>query len=456
LEFIITDTEVEALLLEARLIKKFKPKFNIDLKESERYAYIKITDEEFPRVITARQKTKDGRYFGPFTDGIKRKNLVYLANRMFKLRTCKRLPKKVCLNYHINLCNGPCEEKISRSEYLDNVIKAKLLIKGDNKALVRKLKQEMVTFSREQDYEKAKTVRDQVFALENGQDRQKVALTKTINQDVINYLHSEGKTFVQMFNINKGVISNRKSFDFEQTEELSDFIKQYYFYNDIPQEVIVPTKLDDQDNIVKYLSKLRKTKVKVTVPQKGTKKELLALVMTNLKQNLSEDEQVLVDLKEWLNLPTIPTRIECFDISNLKDQFTVGAMVHFASGQPDKNNYRRFKIKTVQGQDDFSMMAEVVGRRYYRLVKENGPFPDLIIIDGGKGQLNAAVKELEKLNLKLPIISLAKKYEEVYQPGIENPKRLKLSDSKIKLLQKIRDEAHRFAINYHRLLRDRL
>jgi excinuclease ABC subunit C len=456
LEFIVTDNEVEALLLEAKLIKKHKPKYNIDLKHSERYAYIKITDEKFPRVITARQKTKDGIYYGPFTDGSQRKALQYLANRIFKLRTCKKLPKKVCLNYHIKMCYGPCENKISESEYLANIEKAKLLLKGQDRELIKQLTIEMKALAQQKQYEKAKAIRDQIFALQNLKEKQKVAVSKAFNQDIINFIQQEDKTYIQMFNINKGIVSNRQSFEIAPQENLDAFIKQYYFFNEIPQEVIVPRQLDDHDNIKKYLSKLRKTKVKITVPQKGLKKQLLALVMTNLKQNLTDEEKVLLDLQAWLNLPTVPTRIECFDISNLKDKYTVGAMVHFFNGQPDKNNYRRFKIKTVSGQDDYSMIAEVVGRRYYRLVKDNAPLPDLIIIDGGKGQLSAAVEQLKNLNLTIPIIGLAKKFEEVYQPGIDQPKRLTLDDPRLKLLRKIRDEAHRFAIKYHRLLREKL
>lgn len=454
MEFIVTDTEVEALLLEAKLIRQHKPKFNIDLKESERYAYIKITDEEFPRIITARQKTKDGQYFGPFTDAGQRKNLLYLANRVFKIRTCKKLPKNVCLNYHIGLCFGPCEGKISADAYLKNIEKAKFILKGKDQYLIKSLTNEMKIHSMREEYEKAREIRDQIFYLKNAKEKQKVSMQKTFNQDVINYFTKDKNTYIQMFNITKGVISGRKSFKLEEQENLDDFIKQYYYYNDIPQEIILPKNLDDEENIEKYLSKLRKTNVTITIPQKGTKQALLDLVLTNLKQNLSPEEKILFDLKDWLNLAAMPSRIECFDISNLQDQFTVGSMVHFFNGAPDKNNYRRFKIRGVVGQNDFSMIAEIVRRRYFRLKTENQIFPDLIIIDGGKGQLNAAINELEKLELKIPIISIAKKFEEIYEPGVPEPKRLKLSDPKIKLLQKIRDEAHRFAIKYHRLLRE--
>jgi excinuclease ABC subunit C len=455
LEFIVTDTEVEALLLEAKLIKQHRPKFNIDLKDSERYAYIKITDEKFPRIVTARQKTKDGQYFGPFTDGARRKTLQYLATRLFKIRTCKNLPKKVCLNYHLGLCDGPCAGLISESAYRDNLNKARLILKSKTKLLVKQLTAEMKIHSLKHEFEQAKELRDQLLALSRHNEKQKISLTKTYNQDVINFIFKDNETLIQMFNIQKGIVSNRQSFHFKFIESIEEFIKQYYYANEIPGEIIIPRKLDDQINIEKYLSKLKKTKVIITAPEKGVKLDLLNLVLTNLKENLTEDEKVLLALKDWLNLPNVPTRVECFDISNLGQTHTVGSMVHFFNAQPDKNNYRRFKIKTVIGQDDFAMMAEVVRRRYSRLIKENAALPDLIIIDGGPGQLHAAVNELEKLNLKLPIISLAKKFEEIYQPGIEQPRRLPANDVKLKLLQKIRDEAHRFAVKYHRLLREK-
>lgn len=456
LEFIVTDTEVEALLLEAKLIKQHRPKFNIDLKDSERYAYIKITDEKFPRIITARQKTKDGQYFGPFTDSARRKTLQYLAIKLFKIRTCKKLPKKVCLNYHLGLCDGPCAGLISEVDYQKNLDKAKLILKSRTKLLIKQLTAEMKNHSLKQEFEQAKILRDQLLALAKHNEKQKISLTKNYNQDVINFIVKNNETLIQMFNIQKGIVSNRQSFNFKFVEPLEEFIKQYYFSHEIPNEIIIPTKLNDQVNIEKYLSKLKKQKVIITVPEKGVKQDLLNLVFTNLKENLTENEKILLELKDWLNLPSVPIRIECFDISNLGPTYTVGSMVSFFNGQPDKKNYRRFKIKTVFNQDDFAMMAEVVRRRYSRLIKESAILPDLIIIDGGQGQLNAALGELEKLNLKIPIISLAKKDEKIYQPGTEEPKYLKKTDPKLKLLQRIRDEAHRFAIKYHRCLREKI
>lgn len=457
IDFIITDTEVEALLLEAKLIRTHQPKFNIDLKESLRYAYIKITEDEFPRLVSTRLKTKEGQYFGPYTDAAVRRNLMSIANRLFQLRTCKKLPKKVCLSYHIGTCDGPCEGLISKTEYEKKVQNVKMLLKGKTKPLIEKLNKEMNFLSDKREYERAQIIKDQIDALRAIREKQKVEITKKINQDIINYIERGNQIMIQLFNINKGVISGRKQFTFtNMIGGPGTFIKQYYFYEEIPQEIIIPNKIEDQKLVAEYLSKIRKTKVIITVPEKGTKKELLNLVYTNLLENLSENEKTLINLRDKLNLDKIPYRIECFDISNIGPKFTVGAMVNFFSGQPDKNNYRRFKIKTIAGQDDFAMMAEIVGRRYHRLQREKSSLPDLILIDGGPAQLSAALDELENLGLKIPIIALAKRNEEVYLPDENSPRRWPKNDPALKLLQKIRDEAHRFAIKYHRLLREKI
>jgi excinuclease ABC subunit C len=356
----------------------------------------------------------------------------------------------------LGLCTGPCEEKINKQDYADNVAKAVMVLKGNNPELVKQLRIEMKTAAGQRDFETATERRDQMFALQRGLEKQKVNLDKPFNQDVINFVYHEGNTFIQLFNITRGVISRRQSFKLDYEEPLDSFIKQSYYFTEIPQEIILPRRLTDHASILGYLTELRGKKVFITVPTRGTKKALLELVMTNIQQNFSDEDRALVELGYWLNLPTTPNNIECFDISNLGATAAVGSMVHFTNGKPDKNNYRRFKIRTVTGQDDFSMMAEVVRRRYTRLLAEHAPFPDLIVIDGGKGQLHAAVDVLEDLRIKIPIIGLAKKHEEVFEPGFANPKRLPLKDPRIKLLQRIRNEAHRFAITYHRLRREKI
>lgn len=456
-EFIITDTEVEALILEAKLIFQHKPQFNLDLKDTIRYAYIKITDEEFPRIISTRTiNRKKDTFFGPYPDGTARRNTVYTLNKIFQLRTCKKLPKNVCLLYHIGQCTAPCEQKISKTEYNRNVQKAKMVLKGNTENVIRKLEKEMYEFSKKQNFEQAKIRRDQITALHKISQRQKMSLQKSYNQDYINFLESDGRLYIQLFNVQKGIISGRKQFDFEaDSNTLNSFIRYYYYSNPIPEEIVVPTKPQQPEILVKYLSQLKGSKVKIAVPIKGTKKKLLELLFKNLELNLSHEDKILHELKDALNLQTLPRTIECFDISNIGPQFTVGSMVHFKNGQPDKNNYRRFKIKTVQGQNDFAMMAEVVRRRYSRLKKEDKDFPDLILIDGGPGQLGAAFNELQKLELSIPIISIAKKEEILHFIGERKPLRLSHKSDALKLLQRCRDEAHRFGLKYHRLLRSK-
>lgn len=455
IDFIITDTEVEALILEAKLIFKHKPKFNLDLKNSVRYSYIKITNEDFPRIVSVRDvdRVKD-IYFGPYPDGTARRESVYALNKIFKLRVCKKLPKRVCLLYHIGQCSAPCENKISKEEYGESMKKAISVLRGTTDEMKKKLNDEMNDFSKDKNYEQARVRRDQIFALRRISERQKISLKKKYDQDFIHY-HLSGETFyVQLFNVRKGLIGNSIGFEFDSRfTTIIDALRHYYYANPIPEEIILPKKNDELTLFKSYLEELRGGSVRITIPKKGTKKDLLDLLYKNVVQRLSYEESVLVDLKDVLHLQTLPNRIECFDISNMGSLYTVGAMVSFLFGKPDKKNYRRFKIKTVKGQDDFSMMAEIVKRRYERLKSENKPFPDLIVVDGGQGQLNAAYNELMKLNLSIPIISLAKREELIYFIGAYRPLRLSRKSEALKLVQRCRDEAHRFGLAYHRLLR---
>lgn len=459
-DFILTDNEVEALILESKLIFKHKPKFNLDLKNSVRYSYIKITDEKFPRIISTRiiDRKKD-TYFGPYPDGTARRETVYLLNKIFKLRTCKKLPKHVCLLYHIGQCSAPCEEKITMKDYEENVRRAILVLKGKSASVVKRLEKEMVRFSARQEYEQAKIRRDQIQVIDRITQRQKVSLRKTYNQDFIQFIVNQEKIYLQLFNVDKGIIGSRRQFDFDMQgsvqEMLERFLRYYYYSHPIPEEIVVPQKLEHSVLIRKYLQELKGTKVKITVPQKGIKKELLDLLYKNVELNISYEDKILHELKVHLNLQTIPRHIECFDISNIGSQYTVGSMVHFTDGKPDKENYRRFKIKTVEAQDDFAMMAEIVRRRYSRLQRENKTMPDLIIIDGGPGQLHAAFDELQKLELSLPIVSIAKKEEIIHFVGERRPLKLSHKSESLKLLQRCRNEAHRFGITYHRLLRSK-
>ncbi len=478
LDYIITSNEVDALLLESKLIKQHRPKYNIILKDDKSYAYIKVTEEEFSRIIMVREKNvKIGEkgLFGPYTSGGSRTAMVRLLNKIFMLRICKTLPKRACILYHIHQCSAPCIKKISKSEYAENIEKAKMVLQGETKELIEMLEKEMKKFSFEEQYELAKIRRDQIAALQYISEKPgMMALRKTYDQDVINYIIDKIDAYVQLFNIRKGVISNRKDYIIKNFQfllqrrtisqpkadqpragnfQLGDFIQQYYFSNDIPQEIIIPQKLEEQDLLEKYLSTLAKRKVAITVPKAGDKKQLLDLLKENIISKHELGEKNLVELREILSLPNYPRVIECFDISNLGKENIVGSMVQFQEGKPYKSNYRRFKMKTVHAQSDFDSMKEIVFRRYYKLKIEKLPFPDFIVIDGGKPQLTAALASLKELGLVIPVIALAKQEEEIYTTDRMFSIKIARNNGALHILQHMRNEAHRFSIKYHRLLR---
>lgn len=463
-DYIITNNEIEALLLEARLIKKYQPKYNISFKDDKSYAYIKVTQEEFPRFITARSADikKGDTMYGPYVSGEARREFLRLINRMFKLRVCKKLPKRACLLYHIGQCSAPCIAKISKEEYLENVRKAEMLLRGNNRELINILTEEMKKYSKSEEYELAKTRRDQISALTYLSQKEVVHLRKQYNQDVINYVINGRAILIQIFNIHKGIISNRKDFILEEKDMLKksdeiflQFFSQYYYSSDIPKEIILPKKILDQKVFEGFLEKLAGHKVVITIPGKGDKKKLLDLVRQNIISKNELGDMGLYGLKEALTLPAYPQVIECFDISNLGNTFLVASMVQFRDGKPHTSNYRRFKIKNAQRQSDFDSMKEVVYRRYYRLKLENSEMPHLIVIDGGRPQLTAALASLNELGLSIPLIALAKKEEEIYMTDQMHPLQLAKNNPALHVLQRIRNEAHRFANKYHRLLRSK-
>lgn len=460
-DFVVTDNEVEALLLEAELVKKHQPKFNIQLKSGIRYAYLRITNEKYPRLETTRLIKKGDEVYGPYTSGQARKEIMIMAARLFKLRINKRMTKKDIGHGKIRLSTTPWTEFISIEEYAKRVDEVRMILKGQTNELIKKLTAEMQAYAAAKNYEQAKVRRNQIFALKNISERQKIKLQSRFDQDIINYLQLPDKLVVQLFNINKGVISGRKEFKIKTllsqvaANNFSEFLQLYYYYHEIPQEIIVPEILADKILLQRYLTRLAGQEINITVPQKGDKLKLLELVKKNIVVGLSLGQNSLLELQNQLSLPSLPRVIECFDVSNLGPSEVVGSMVQFRDGKPDKNNYRRFKIKSFIGQSDFDAMKEIIYRRYYRITMEKSALPDLIMVDGGKPQLSAALSSLRQFGLQVPVIALAKKQEEIFTINSKYSLKLSKKSAGLKLIQRIRDEAHRFAINYHRLLRQK-
>jgi len=450
-DFIITDNEVEALILESNMVKEQQPKYNIDLKDAKRFAFIQKTDEQFPRLLVARKLGK-GKFFGPFTSGSERNHVLKLVVRLFQIRTCKRMPKRPCLRFHIRLCTAPCTGRVTKLDYNDHVDRAISVLTGKTGRLLKKLKQEMEQSSSKHDFEKALKLRDQIQALSYLKEQQNMERQKRYNEDIINYVVHEGKVYLIVFNIYKGTLTNKQEYTFDYAPDfLAEFITRFYSEHEVPKELILPEKTDPL--IKEFLENKRKTKVAITIPKIASKRQLLQLVKRNVEISFFGDTTKIEELRKKLKLQDLPVVIECFDISHLGGTSMVGSMVQFRNAKPDKSNYRRFRIRTVEQVDDFAAIAEVVRRRYLRLKKENADMPDLIIIDGGKGQLHAALDELQKLNLKIPAIAIAKRFEEIYFPGSRFPLKLQKKEKALRFIQEMRDEAHRFAIKYNRLLR---
>ncbi|WP_048148202.1 excinuclease ABC subunit UvrC [Methanolacinia paynteri] len=453
-DYIVTRSETEALILENNLIKRYQPKYNIDLRDSKNYAYIHITGGKFPRIGIARRKGDSGEYFGPFVSAKERDYVLSVVRKTFRLRSCRKLRKRACLRYHMGTCSAPCIGQISAEDYSDLVRKAVSVLKGNNSEIISSLKEEMAGLSAAREFEKAMVVRDQITAVRHLSERQHIDQRKDTDEDIINYTVRDGIMYLMLFSVYKGTLGEKKEFVFDCDEgSFGEFIIQYYAENEPPRELILPEIPDEA--LEDYLSSIKGMKVRVTVPQKGEKKALLDLVKKNIESVFFGGEAKVERLRKALHLTESPDVIECFDISHLSGTAMVGSMVQFRYGKPDKRNYRRFRIKAVEGIDDFASIAEVVGRRYSRLIKEEAELPDLIVIDGGKGQLSSALGELEKLDVGIPVISLAKREEEVFVPGMSSPLPLKKNDKASLFLQEIRDEAHRFAISYNRLLRSK-
>jgi excinuclease ABC subunit C len=480
-ELMVTHNEIESLILEANLVHEYKPRYNIHLKDDKHYPYIKVTmGEPFPRIMVVRRLAKDSsRYFGPYTN-IKSiyKTLQFLA-RLFKIRSCHLVipnpgnkPYKVCLDYHIKRCEGPCEGLVSSEDYRRNVDGLLMMLSGKSKELIRQLTDRMAQASEETRFEEAMTIRDQIEQIKTMMTRQSVDVGEVVDRDVINLAREGGVTMAVVMQIREGVLIGRQDFLVESEQADSDevvmqtFLTQYYNHQpNLPEEIVIPSELPDMKLLQSWLRESRESRIKLIVPKIGDKMPMLVLAAKNARLLLDEKliqkkmfsermSKMVLSLKEELKLANSPRTMVCFDISNTGETDAVGSGVYFDNGKPKKGEYRHFKIKGVKGQDDFKMMREVVGRYFHRLKEENKQPPDLVIVDGGKGQLSNAQEELESLGFKdQTIISLAKRLEEVYVPGLSDPITIPKASPALMLLKRIRDEAHRFAITYNRKVR---
>ncbi len=464
IEFVLTDNESEAYLLESNMIKQYRPIYNIELKDQQRYTYLRLTDEKYPRLLVARRIRTGkflgkGKIFGPFTSGSSKLLTIGTLRKAFKIRICKTLPKKACLEYHLGNCEAPCEFKNAQDSYAKHVTNLESILKGKQKMkdFSKKLQDEMKEASESLQYERAKEIRDTLHRLGSLETKQKMEYVESAPAEDYIGIKIEGQTaLVMSLRQTHGIIrdSNRFSFDLVGDNTFSNFLYQYYTTNQIPKYIIVNDEPEKKKLLETLLSDKAGFDVKIIAAKQGKRKEMINLVMKNINLIQAKGaEPGLVELQEHLSLPKIPKILECFDISNHGAQYAVGSMSRFVDGKPDKSGYRKFKIKTVSGRDDYSMISEIVKRRYYRLSEEKSSLPDLVLIDGGKGQLRAAQKSLQSVRVNVPCASLAKQNEEVFVINRKEPIIISRKSQALKILQHARDEAHRFGVAYNRLLR---
>ncbi len=466
LEYIITDTEKEALILESNLIKKYKPKYNIRLKDDKRYPYIKITNENYPRVLITRNVRDDGAYYyGPFTDTGSVRGIVKSLKALFKIRTCRKMDGP-CLNYQIHLCSAPCSGKITEKSYNEIVEKINLFFEGKYNQIIEMLNQMMIEAAENHEFEKAAVLRDQIQSVDNILEKQKIEFDRGLEQDVMACSYDEKIASVVVFSIREGKIIGKDDYLMSGTDGtlpnkiLSAFLKQFYMSpRHVPSEIIIQYKPDDKDLIQEWLSENRGAEIMLRIPDNASETRLVQMVAKNaeiIKNHEREVRGALVDLKKYLNIPRIPRGIEAFDISNISGKHPVGSMVVFEDGVPKKSKYRRFNIK-IEGPDDYAMMREVLTRKYSKISPDDmDKKPDLILVDGGKGQLNVALDVLNSLGLDdIPVIGLAKEFEHVFIQKVSSPIILPPNSEALYLLQRIRDEAHRFAVKHHKKLRSK-
>lgn len=497
-EYIVTDSEMEALILECNLIKKYSPRYNIALKDDKFYPFIKITtNEDFPRVYVTRNFAKDGnRYFGPYTNGTAVYEVMGLIKKLFPLRTCKKAiveggePTRACLNYHINLCKAPCAGYISKAEYWEMIDEIINILNGTDTSIIKNLKLEMEKAAEELEFEKAAKIRDRILAIELISEKQKMFTVKEGDEDFIDLYTDEKDGCAQVFFVREGKVTGREHFMIEDIgddpvkEVISSFIASFYGGTaQIPKTIYVPEEIEDQELIEKFLTEKRESKVWIKVPKKGDKKNLLDMVRNNAKIMLDQFKEKMVEEKELnksalteladvLGLDSLPARIEAYDISNIQGVDSVGTMVVFENGKAKNSDYRRFKIKSVKGPNDYESMREILSRRFSHGLEEVNKikernleyskgkfciFPDLIMMDGGKGQVNIALEVLKDFGIEIPVCGLVKDDKHRTRGIIFNNEEIlvRRGSGLMNLITRVQDEVHRYAITYHRSLRDK-
>jgi excinuclease ABC subunit C len=508
-DYIVTDTVSEAYLLESNLIKEHRPRFNIRLRDDKSYPFVKITlGEDFPRIVRTRRLVRDGsRYFGPYASASSVDETLKLLRKIFPFRTCnldipegKRVLERPCLLYYINRCQGPCIEAIPKPEYRETIGQIVDFLEGKQEPIAAQLRREMGGHSDALRYEQAAIARDKLRAVERTMEQQKMAAFSRAEHDAIGMARGEDEACIQVMQVRNGKLIGREHYivvgarDVSDAETLGAFLQQYYASTDaVPRALLVPVLPDEADDLAAYLADLRGVRVTITVPERGEKRRLVALATQNAVEALEREraewmadtarrDEALEGLASALDLPRSPERIECYDMSNIQGTSAVGSMVVFIDGRPEPREYRRFRIRSGDTPDDFRMMAEVLRRRFSRVARlrsETGALsldavgadevpeddgargreagwsvPDLVIVDGGKGQLSAALGVMDELAITdVPITGLAKRFEELYLPGRPDPVVLPRRSQALYLVQRIRDEAHRFAITYHRDVR---
>ncbi len=482
IEWIITSNEVEAMFTEANLIKQHQPKYNVDLKDGKSFPFIRITNQPFPQVFLTRIIEKDGsRYFGPYTDVRHLRAVLKMIHHIYQIRSCTfKLDKKtiedkkvsLCLDYHIKKCGGPCEGLITEKEYDKMIATVTSFLHGKTSDTERFLLKEMNRSSDEQRFEDAARIRDQLESVRRFKNRQRKVLVDFNDRDIFSIAHKDEIVVVVIIRVRGGRFFSREKIYLRQIrtpeEALESVITRFYMDSfDVPKEITLPLAVPNESAIYLWLSEKRSGALKIKYPQRGEKARELRVAHQNAKLLLGEwilakkkrKEYIpnsLKQLQDDLQLKAPPRKIEAFDISHLGGTNTVASMVYFMDGKPVKKKYRKYKIKTVTGIDDYSSVREVVIRRYKRLLKEKSPLPDLILIDGGKGQLSMAVSALRQLGITyVPVIGLAKRLEEVFLPGQSEPQSISKSSPGLLLLRRVRDEAHRFAVSFQRLKRSK-